>query len=482
MSDPRYTFKKFERRNDIGDIKERCYNTSAQALDDKRRTMTTYRHDYVPYPLGPYERATGPKGGLHIGGGNMAPTAEEMMSDYQNSFKRHDIRHPEKAKSPPDATIFEDKFPIPESTQQAANGQTRGMTPQYENLSRKAAMEYSKANFVLGNDPRDFETDYNFHYRNYNNGRPMTSNDILKNSSIQFDRDAGYGPHTRQMSKRPKFPDKPDMDKPNLSKVNFDVGYEKGPNITTNQAYAINSSHFKRQEPARCPDCAVLADHGPYAGKWGTTYKQDYDGRYGPPNEIDVMELKRSHWDQGHDEPDWSRRTQATTNTRPKIASMDTHASNVVFKGDGTMTFSTTQNDMIGKFDPKDGSRVDDDFSDTRRDHLFLGADPQDYVSEAKAMNKYAGTGSPAQMAEDLHKKKSCSFARGGIYDRFATKDDVSEKKYKRVEQPDRIDGAYYRQTHFDLDATAKNKPRYKTTYFETICRPKIQSINYNYP
>ncbi|OHT14992.1 hypothetical protein TRFO_42787 [Tritrichomonas foetus] len=482
MSDPRYTFKRFEQRNDIGDIKSKCYDTSAQASDDKRRSMTTYRHDYIRYPINTQEIAKPPQGGIHIGGGNLSPTRDEMRTNYQNFFKKYDSYNIEKGKPIPNSCIFEDKYPIPESTQQAANNEVLGKTPKYDNeTARRRTIENNGAHFVLGDDGRNFDTDYNANFKNYHKGKPDPIRNDYKKSSIQFDNVAGYGPHTRSMSKRPKYPEIADAEKPDHTKVNYDIGYSKTPYMTTNQAFATDPRYFKRVDPVKAPSCAELADHGRFAGKWGTTYRQDYDGRPKIPNEIDIEELKRSHWDQGHDENDWRRKKFATSPHKPKKEFMEMQKSNIVFKGDGSMSFNTTQNDLIGRFDPNEESRCMDDFTDARADHLFLGAEHGGYESTAKAMNRLAGTGSPAKMSDDLHKRKATAFAKGGTYDRYASKEDISEKRYKPVEQPKIVDGTYFRQSHFDLDATASNKPRYKTTYFETICRPKIHSINYEY-
>lgn len=482
MADPRYTFKRFEKRDDIGDIKSKCYDTSLQATDDKRRSMTTYRHDYIAYPINANPRAKAPPEGIYIGGGNLAPTREEMRSNYQNFFKKFDAKYPERAKPIPESQLFAYNFPIPNSTQQDANNEVVGKTPKYDNATAKERTADNRgAHFSLGSDGSTYETDYQRNFRDYHAKRPAPSDNNLQKSSIQFDKDAGYGPHTRSTWKKHPVPEKPDAERPNHLKVNYDLGYSNTPYLTTNQAYATDPRYFKRTDPVKAPKCANFADHGPYAQKWNSIYKQDYDRKRKDPNDIDVEELKRTHWDPGHDNNDWRRKKFATTNEKPKKEFIDLQRSNVVFKGDGSMTFNTTQNDLVGVYDRNGESRWSEDITDARADHLFLGGEGTNYESTAKAANKLAGTGKPAEMSEDLHHKKGAAFAKGGTYDRWATDPDVSEKRYKGVKQPKKVDGSYFTQTHFDLDATSNNKSRFKTTYFETICRPKIQSINYDY-
>lgn len=482
MADPRYKFKRFDQRNDIGDIKSRCYETSAQATDQKTRSMTTYRHDYIRHPIDYNPKATAPPEGIYIGGGCLAPTREEMRSNYQNYFKKLDLSdRPQTAQPMPESKLFQYDFPTPLSTTQAANNEVVGKTPKYDNTdARRRITENTAAHFVLGSDGSNYETDYQHHFKNFRGEKPSTVDNRLQKSSITFDKDAGYGPHTRSLSKREKFPGKPDIEKPNHLKVNYDIGYAKTPYVTTNQDFARDPRYFHREAPVKAPQCAQLSDHGEYAPKWTTTYNHDYDGRRRIPNDIDREDLKKTHWDQGHDPSDWRRKKYATTNMKPKKEFIDLQNSNVVFKGDGTMTFHTTQNDLVGVYDRNGECRCTDDITDSRADHLYLGGDRNNYDTTAKDANRLAGTGRPAQMCDDLHLKKGVGFARGGTYDPLATDDNVSEKPYKRFDQPKGMDGSYFTRTHFDLDATRNHNSQYETTYFETICRPKIASINYD--
>jgi hypothetical protein len=51
----------------------------------------------------------------------------------------------------------------------------------------------------------------------------------------------------------------------------------------------------------------VLADDGDAAGPWGTVYARDYTNGRAVLNVIGTEELKRTHFDAGHNEPDWRR-------------------------------------------------------------------------------------------------------------------------------------------------------------------------------
>jgi hypothetical protein len=135
------------------------------------------------------------------------------------------------------------------------------------------------------------------------------------------------------------------------------------------------------------------------------------------------------------------------------------------------MRFETTNGDLIGFHD---GDGRGEPVGDARASHLFLGGDPRDFSTTAADANRKVGTGKPAVPAQDLHKLKGVAFARGAAWDRFAVAEtDVDEKTPEEYARVEKVDGSYFRQSHFDLDATV-NRGRYATTYFEEICRPTL--------
>jgi hypothetical protein len=74
-----------------------------------------------------------------------------------------------------------------------------------------------------------------------------------------------------------------------------------------------------------------------------------------------------------------------------------------------------------------------------------------------------------------LHALRGVAFARGGPWDQFAVaKTDVDERTPAEYARTEKGDGAYFKGSHFDLEATAADRGRYETTYFEEICRPTL--------
>lgn len=229
----------------------------------------------------------------------------------------------------------------------------------------------------------------------------------------------------------------------------------------------------KRPEAFKAPPCAELANHGDAAPPWQSLYHTTFTNRQPIPNPIDAEDLRKTHFDPGHDPDDWKREEMAVTDHVPERPTIDLQQSNQVFRGDGDMRFQTTSSDMIGVYDRTQDGRGKT--VDARADHLYLGGDQVDYQSEAKRANLLAGKGKPAQKCQDLHLLRGVAFARGGAWDPYTgCVDSTDEKSPRGQPEVERTDPRYFKQTHFELDATASHKSRYKTTYFEEICRPKL--------
>jgi hypothetical protein len=139
------------------------------------------------------------------------------------------------------------------------------------------------------------------------------------------------------------------------------------------------------------------------------------------------------------------------------------------------MRWTTTTGDLIGAHDKTADGRGAPT-ADARASHLFVGGDGRDFATTAADANRLAGAGRPAGPAQDLHKLRGLAFARGGPWSPFfAAKTDVDARPPGEYARTETFDGAYFKSAHFDLEATAANKGRYETTYFEEICRPKIE-------
>ena len=190
------------------------------------------------------------------------------------------------------------------------------------------------------------------------------------------------------------------------------------------------------------------------------------------PNEIDKADLRATHFDPGHERNEWPSRTHEVPTVRPPLRSVNLQESNVVFRGDGEGRYQTTAGDLIGVFDrTKDGRG---EYVNAREDHLFLGGDSTDYESTAKAANRHAGEGSPAKPSADLHLMRGTGFATGGTFGAHYGEDAVEMKPTVGGGRAAMCDPRYFTGTHFSLEATAKNKGRWKTTYYEDICRPTL--------
>jgi hypothetical protein len=472
MGDPRWKFKVFDQRNDIGDIKSKCYQKSTGATDGWELSQSEYQEEYIRWPLGRTIPAKSPPESVHIGTGNLAPVGDELKTHYQQTYVRHPNLSQGAAKHLPDSELFCYGYGFPKSTTQEANDIVVNNLPTYDNSEAKIRRaEGLGTHFIFGEDAPDYATNYGEFYtgKRGDPAKPALDTASYK-SHIEFDHDAGYGPHTKQARHREKVPQKPDSAPRDLYCTNFELGHIPPSYSTTYGSTHGVQTGFVAPERMPAPKMAVLSDHNPYAPPWDSTYKQDFRKLPRIPNDFDRSDLQRSHFDQGHDEEDWSRRTLATTSRKPEKQHLDMQGSNEVFRGDGDMEFRTTSKDLVGVYDKTQDGRGQQ-VADARADHMFLGADRTPYETTLDDANRCAGTGEPAEKA---HQQHSYGFARGGLWEPLIGKDLVSQKKWKPVEQPKGPDKRWLWGTHFDLEATEKNKGRYKTEYFEAICRPKI--------
>jgi hypothetical protein len=472
MADSRWTFRKFEQRNDLSKIKSQCYTESARATDGWGTDQSEYQDEYIEWPLQHTKSEKCPPDSVHFGTGNLAPTGDELRSHYQQTYRRYPESRREIAKPLPNSDLFSYGYGTPRSTTQAANDIVAGNLPEYDNSEAKFRRQDGEStHFVFGEARPDYISNYteNFTSRRGAPAEPALQTGWAK-SNIEFDHDAGYGPNSRRLRHKVKVPSKPDAKIRNQYKSHFDLGHTP-PNYETTMASAYRQdAGFKAPERVPAPPMAVLADHGPAAPPWDSTYHKDFRDLPRIPNDIDTADLRATHFDPGHDPDDWTRKSFATTARKPEKQFFDLQQSNVVFTGDGDMRFNTTADDLLGVYDKSQDGRGKQ-IADARADHLFLGSDRTPYETTSKWANRRAGTGKPAPLAHEI---PSCGFARGGLWEPRIGPDPVSEADKVPMRQLKKVDGSYFTGTHFELEATANNKGRYKTEYFERICRPKI--------
>ena len=467
-----YKFRPVPKRDDITEIKENARRDSIQPKEEGDHWNTEYNDEYIKHPLGRDPKAKAPPEGFIPGGGLLAPTKEEMMSDYQRTYRGFDRTDvPKRAEPLPPSDIISGDEPIPESTCHAALKEANEGRPPYDNSEAKQRKaDGVSSHFYFGCDQPQFDTTYKDDYIARKNDNPSVIDNALQKSHITFDSKAGIGPHTRAMQKKGPFPQLPDPEKMNFQKAHFDVGYDKLNYETTSSMLYKPSRYAQRPESFKAPPCAELANHGPAAGKWDTTYHHDYTGRKGDPNIIDQNDLRATHFDPGHEKDEWPERIHEVPTVRPARLTINLQESNIVFKGDGQGRYQTTSSDLIGNYDrTKDGRGK---FVDAREDHLFLGSDKTDYTSTAKDANKLAGTGKPAERGVDLHHLRGTGFATGGTFD--PNYDPEPMKKEVNYGPTVKVDSKYFTGTHFALDATKNAGNHWETTYFEDICRPRI--------
>lgn len=469
-----YKFRPIPKRDDISEIKANGRRDSIQPKEEEDHWATLYNDTYLKHPIPYNPPAKGPAEGFHVGGGNLAPNADEMKSNYERTFRKFDTSAiPKRADPLPCSDIITGEDPIPMSTCHAALMEANDGRPAYDNTEAKQRKtDGTSSHFYFGADKPQYDTTYNDDFINRKNESPSVIDNSLQKSSIAFDSKAGIGPHTRAAEKAakekyPQIADKPHMD---MYKRNFDIGYDKPTYQTSGSLLYKPSKYAKRPESFKAPPCAELADHGQYATKWGTTYESDFKDRKPEENKIDKADLRATHFDPGHEKDEWPERIQKVETRRPERPSIDLQSSNPVFRGDGEGRYQTTSSDLIGNYDrTKDGRGK---HVDAREDHLFLGGDKIDYSTTTKDANKLAGTGKPADRGQDLHHMRGTGFATGGTFDPNYEEEPI--KKEVRYGPTVKVDPKYFTSSHFTLDSTSNGKGTYETTYFDDICKPKI--------
>jgi hypothetical protein len=472
----RYRFRSIPPRPDIAETKEKSASDSVGQREFPDSWDTSYRDAYVRHPLSVREPAAGPGPGIHIGGGNLSPTDDEM----QNSLYRSQFAPPPADAVPPRATsvppsqIFvpEDHGPLA-TVSQLAMQEACENRPVYDNSEARGRLSDGRSSHFFFGDDTAFETNCGATFPPRRGARPPASVKLgLQRSSIEFDGRAGVGPNTKRLRKRPTFPAVGDAPAVDVFKPNFDVGYETLDYTTTTQA-GLYAGPPAPPTACQAPACAELANHGDRAGPWTTVYSTDFQPRERIENQIDVADLRGTHFDPGHERDDWHRPGMAVATQKTQKAAIDLQSSNSVFRGDGEGRWHTTAGDMLGAHDRlKDGRGREAE--DARASHIFLGGDDREWGTSAAEANRKAGTGRPAELARGGRAGGPAAFAQGGPWGHFTVaKTDVSERppaEYPRMEVPDRSE---LRKSHFMLDATGA-RPVYETTYFEEICKPTL--------
>lgn len=478
-SNPRFRFRRVLPRADITEIKDKVTLDSVQ-FNDRNDWDTINKDSYKQYPYSARQPIPPPPTSISLGGGILSPTREEMRSQYMNTFHPYGKDHfAKKASKAPDSELFPRDNPVPKLSMAQLGMYETGSLPRDKSSAQSArliALE-QKANHInvgFDNSNTRFQTTTGQAYQTPKRIEQPKIEGKRDQVSIVFDKDAGYGPHEKSLTKRKWAPSKPDLIPLDQHNKSFDTGYTRNDYSTTMRAsYTPNKSG--RQPKAVPPPCAEFSNDGPYVPKWVTTHSVDFTKKTAEPNQIDTMALRKVHWDQGHDKFDWPVPEQPKT-ARIPVKGVNQQESNQVFRGDGNIEFKTTTRDMIGRFSREEGDAARlPQSNEARKDHMYVGSDKTNYLSAAKAANSLAGTGKPAQPYDDISKTRGVCYARGGDWDRFAGKKMVGVKKYRPVEPTQKVDGSYYRSSHFDLDATKNNKSNFSTTYYEMICKPTLE-------
>lgn len=343
-----------------------------------------------------------------------------------------------------------------------------------EPQSARSIQELRSKNFDVGYDRTNYTTTTGASFSARRPDKSLVAvidTDRLMRSSVAFDKTAGLGPYSKSLAKRRDAPACADAAPFDQRAKNFDLGHEKDGWMTTSRAMLSGPRGVK---PLRCnpPECAELSNHGQYAPTWSTSYNQDYIKKTPIANNINNEDLRKTHWDPGHEKSDWPVHEAPQSVRREKIDT-NLQSSNIVFRGDGAMYCSTTTREMLSHHSGADiRAKIN---AEGRADHISVGSDKTDYSTTAKEANRLAGTGKPAQSVASLYANREQGFATGGTWDRHKGSDCVDEKEYRPVEPTKRVDGRYYRSAHFDLEATSANKPRYTTTYYKDICEPTLE-------
>lgn len=481
-SEKRLRFRRIIPRQDINEIRVKCSLDSIE-FRDKGQWNTSYNDTYRQYPYSARPPIPPPPTSISLGGGKLAPNREEMRSNYTNTFHPFEKGDFAKKEPPiPDSQFLPRDYAVPKLSMTQLEMEATGSLPRDPYTATQTARAIAKDqrinHFNSGFDRTNYTTTTNASYQKRKPVEQPVSDGFKNRVSIEFDKKAGLGPHEKSLTKRRWAPSKPDAEPLDQHNKNFDTGYNKPDYMTTTRASFTTDSRFRYAAPpaAQPPPCAEFSNDGPYAPTWTTTNATEFTRKKPVPNEIDVLSLRKTNWDQGHDKNEWPTPEPPKTARRyPKAENQN--ASNQVFRGDGQMEFNTTVGDMIGTYDKNEALKARlPQSNEARLDHMFVGSDAPNYTTSVKEMNKMAGKGGPAQICEDYSKKRGPCYARGGDWDRFKGKELIEDKEYSPVGPTPKVDGSYYRKSHFDLDATNTGKPKYLTTYYETICKPTLEN------
>lgn len=479
-TDSKIRFRRIIPRDDLTEIKDHVTHDSIE-FRDKYQWETMYNGTYRKLPYSARELIPPPPTSISLGGGKLAPTRDEMRSNYMNTF--HPFRREDFAKKEPpipDSQFLPRDHAVPKlSMAQLGMSETSSLPRDpytATQTARAIAKDQRSEHFPPGFDRSNYSTTTKSSYQKPEPIDQPVSDGFKNRVSIQFDKNAGLGPHEKSLTKRRWAPPKPDAEPLDQHNKNFDTGYNKPDYMTTTRASYTTDSRYRHAAPplAQPPPCAEFSNDGPYAPKWTTTNSLQFTKKTPIPNEIDVANLRKTNWAQGYDKNEWPTPEPPKTARRyPKAENQN--ASNQVFRGDGNMEFKTTAGDMLTYNKEAAMGALMPQSNEARQDHINVGSDKPNYTTTFTDMNKLAGKGGPAEICEDYSIKRGPCYARGGDWDRYKGKELIEEKQHRPVEPTAKVDGSYYRRSHFDLDS-ANPKPSYLTTYYETICRPALEN------
>jgi hypothetical protein len=462
QKDPR--FARFRQRDDVAEIRECCTRDSIEFSDPP--SWTSAYSDSWPARIAPPVVRAGPRPD-HVDLSDGADAAGTTYASHFRPFRRDDV--PPLALPPADSGVIagDPDLPTPRvSTTHdsllAAAGR-RAYDPQ---SARVTAAAQRASHFDLGSVCATTAR------ASYAGRVPPPPAPIVRGSSITFDGAAGLGPRARGLSKRRRAPAVRDAEPIEQRAKHFDIGADPP------TAESTTRSTFRRvcgpvPQRVAAPPAAALADDGADAPPWGTSYGEHYQARARIDNAVDADELRTVHWEAGFAPREWPVRETAQVAERVEPAP-DLHTSNEVFRGDGEMEFETTA--RAAAAGRADEGRRTEICLEAQRDSLILGSDPAGTTTTAADANKLAGTGRRAERCLDMSKIRPAPMAQGGYWDRFAGCDPEDDRDARPVDQLRAVDGRWQRDAHWQLNATQENpKPAYRTTYFETICEPRLQ-------
>jgi hypothetical protein len=465
-------FRRFSQRPDIPDIRTAC-TTDSIKFQDRPNADTVYNSTFVAHAIPPPERSRPPGPTIFLGGGCLAPTRDETQSQYTRTYQASSTIVPKLALAPPDSDIIpHDLDHPPISTTHASLLESAGLSAYDFHSARVHAAHQRQKHFDFGNEKPNYTTTTTSSYSARSPVDQVVIDPHLQRGvSISFDKDAGLGPHNKSLTKRRLLPAIADAPPLNHRANHFDVGHAPSDFETTSSA-AYKHPHGCKTERASAPGCSQLSDHGESVPKWETAYRDQFQQRPPIENSIDRDALRKAHFDVGYAPSEWPTPAPAPQSARVP-PSVNLQISNQVFAGDGERRFDTTNRDILKPPDLSQGGPPP--LCDAaRRDTIYLGCEPVRTSTTSRDANALAGTGRPAMLAVDNSKLRGPAFARGGDWDRHARWDLVDEKPHLGVEQPTPVDAKWQSRANFEFDPTGQNKGTYETTYYKTICEPRL--------